>query len=810
MKFRDFIREEKEKHAVLAFGRMNPPTTGHEVLVNKVKEVARQNNASHHVVLSHSQDKAKNPLTPSQKALHARRFFPGTNITLATKEHPNFLTQAQKLHQKGVTHLHMVAGSDRVPEYDKLLKKYNGTHEGALFNFKSIKVHNAGERDPDADDTSGMSASKMRGHAAASNFKEFKKGIPSHVPEHHARELYDHVRRGMGIRENMDFTLPMDEEVAQLLYEGVHDKGIFKAVFLAGGPGSGKDYVLDNTLAGHGLTEINSDKALEFLMDKHGLDKTMPPSEQEKRDYIRGRAKNITELRQRLALLGRNGLIINGTGDDVEKYKKIKERLEEIGYETSMVSVVTDDEVSRQRNIERGQRGGRSVPEEIRKAKWDAVTKARAEMAKMFGDNYVEFDNSQDLRTADPETVKAKKDEMLGIFKRVKSFVETPPSTEKSQAWVAQELSKKDNTLVSDEDAEKHPHPDNESSQQARQLGLTYYGFGRWGKNGEVTHHSVHGQLVAIQKEKIKDVSVPIDGSSQKPPVTVKKVTAKNATMKTESLDHEFESFLTEAVTITVKADTAEEAAKAVKLLSNEPDEQEEVEEEVQDGFSDLTAKQLLTLNQTFGVQAESKDNKKHIFPSEHLLKDSNGKVRVFMMRRAAAAEAHQKGGQVQKSGNGYVVKLKEDTHVTSVNQSVQEKTTTSAGSTVQSGSGTTSSGSLITESRDSGCGCGCGGAEASCQEKGTGKKKTIAEVKASWSKEKAVKESIDKGIEPGLSMATSGENLVRGATKNKPKEKPLEEMQGDETTASIGDQKEDELKKKGISLSSFKKRNYV
>jgi predicted ABC-type ATPase len=183
-------------------------------------------------------------------------------------------------------------------------------------------------------------------------------------------------------------------------------------------------------------------------MDKNNLDKTMPDSEASERNVIRGKAKSITELRQRLALLGRNGLIINGTGDDVEKYKKIKERLEELGYETSMVSVVTADEVSRKRNIERGQRGGRAVPEDIRKEKWDSVTKARVEMAKMFGDNYVEFDNSEDLRTAAPEVVKQKKDEMLDIFKRIKEFVGKPPATPESKEWVANELNKKDTLPV--------------------------------------------------------------------------------------------------------------------------------------------------------------------------------------------------------------------------------------------------------------------------------------------------------------------------------------------------------------------------
>ena len=335
MNFKEFlIRESKDRHAVLAFGRLQPPTTGHEVLVNKVKEVAKQHNAEHHIVLSHSNDAKSNPLTPQQKVRHAKRFFPGTNIRTSDKEAPNFLTQASKLHKSGVTHLHMVAGSDRIPEYKKVLKKYNGTHEGALYNFKKITVHNAGERDPDAEGTAGMSASKMRSHAKAGEFQHFRKGIPSHVPEHHAREMYHDVRKGMQVKEDIN-----DDFADIFLIEGVHDHGIFKAVFLSGGPGSGKDYVLDNTLAGHGLVEMNSDKALEFLMDKEGLDKKMPSSEEEKRNLVRGRAKNITELRQRLAIAGRNGLIINGTGDDIEKTKKIKAKLEELGYDTKMLLV---------------------------------------------------------------------------------------------------------------------------------------------------------------------------------------------------------------------------------------------------------------------------------------------------------------------------------------------------------------------------------------------------------------------------------------------------------------------------------------
>jgi nicotinamide mononucleotide adenylyltransferase len=102
MKFRDFLREQKEKHAVLAFGRMNPITNGHEKLVNKVKDIAAKVGGSHHIVLSHSQDPKKNPLSAAQKVKHASHAFPGTNFTAASKKAPTFFDHAEKLHKQGV------------------------------------------------------------------------------------------------------------------------------------------------------------------------------------------------------------------------------------------------------------------------------------------------------------------------------------------------------------------------------------------------------------------------------------------------------------------------------------------------------------------------------------------------------------------------------------------------------------------------------------------------------------------------------------------------------------------------------------
>ena len=818
MKFRDFILEATEKHAVMAFGRMNPPTTGHAKLVDKVKDVAQKVGGSHHVVLSHSQDSKKNPLSAKDKLKHAKRFFPNTNLSTSDSEHPTFLHHAAKLHQQGVTHLHMVAGSDRADEYKKKLAQYNGKHEGALFNFKKITVHSAGERDPDAEGAEGMSASKMRGHASTGNFKEFKKGIPSHVQPHHAKELYGDVRKHMGIKESVD------ELFEEILEEGVHDKGIFKAVFLAGGPGSGKDYVLDNTLAGHGMTEINSDKALEFLMDKKGLDKTMPASEKIERDVERGKAKNMTELRQRLALHGRNGIIVNGTGDDAEKIKKIKSRLEELGYDTAMIMVNTRDEVSASRNVERGQRGGRSVPETVRKQKWQSVQDSRPELAKLFGDKYVEFDNSEDLRSAKPEIVQAKKEEMLNIYKGVQKFIKTPPKAPQAKDWIGQELEKSDKLPVNTK-VDSMPHSNSGAAQEARQMGLQYYGFGRYGKDGKVTYRSVHDKLQQVKPDEPK-------------------VTPLQAKPTAKKVNEDFENFLKEAVTITIKADTPEEATKAVKLLTSN-EEPEEVEESQDSHFSNPFAQHWLTLGKGMVKEemlteatkpsaldkfraaaaqrekkhdeieakrkeaaAQGKENmsgaidrlEKHLnkeskeIDHKNLLKDHNGKVKTFMLRRSAAKESHINGGVVYKQGKGYVIKIKENEDVESTIKPIQEQRSRSA-------SGSTGASRI---------------SEADCQRQ-AGSNPEISPVKTKItinqirSKKEKVKESIDKGIEPGMSMAAGGESIGRDmGEKIKKRKISVTEMQGDETTASIGDKKEDELKKKGIDLLSFRKRNYA
>ena len=202
LSFNKFLAEEKLKTTVFTSGRMNPPTTGHGKLIDKVKEVAAKYDGDHVVVLSHSQDAKKNPLSPEAKVTHARNLFPGTNIKSSSKEHPTFLHQASELHKSGTQHLVMVAGSDRVKEYKEKLNQYNGqTGAHGHFDFKKITVVSAGARDPDAEGVEGMSASKMREHATTGNYGKFKEGLPGGTKEVHAKQLYNDVRKGMNVKD---------------------------------------------------------------------------------------------------------------------------------------------------------------------------------------------------------------------------------------------------------------------------------------------------------------------------------------------------------------------------------------------------------------------------------------------------------------------------------------------------------------------------------------------------------------------------------------------------------------------------------
>ncbi|CAB4168074.1 Cytidyltransferase-like domain [uncultured Caudovirales phage] len=200
--FKEFLNEEADKHSVITYGRMNPPTSGHLKVIDKVKEVAKKVGGSHAVVVSHSNDPKKNPLTSEQKIKHLKRYSADSNIEASDKEHPTIFHKAEALHKAGTTHLHIVAGSDRVKEYKARFAAVNGKPDKSgkvPFNFKKITVHSAGTRDPDAEGTTGVSGTSMREHAKNNDIHKFRKGVPEHVSDTHAKELMHDVRKGMNV-----------------------------------------------------------------------------------------------------------------------------------------------------------------------------------------------------------------------------------------------------------------------------------------------------------------------------------------------------------------------------------------------------------------------------------------------------------------------------------------------------------------------------------------------------------------------------------------------------------------------------------
>ena len=191
--------EPKEKHHVIAFGRMNPPTAGHEQVVNQLKDTAKKVKGGHTLILSgsHATKDGKNPLSPEQKLHHAKNAFPGTNIEVASKDSPTLLHQASKLHQQGVTHLHFVGGSDRAPMHH-LLQKYNGVEgKHGYYKFKDIQMHSSGERDENAKGVSGISGTKLRELASSGKKEDFHAALSSQMKPEHKDELYHDLRKAM-------------------------------------------------------------------------------------------------------------------------------------------------------------------------------------------------------------------------------------------------------------------------------------------------------------------------------------------------------------------------------------------------------------------------------------------------------------------------------------------------------------------------------------------------------------------------------------------------------------------------------------
>jgi len=177
------------------------------------------------------------------------------------------------------------------------------------------------------------------------------------------------------------------------LQEGLYDPNIFKAFFLAGGPGSGKTFVTRNAFGGTGLRMINSDNAFENALKKNNLSLKMPEDEAEARDIVRARAKATTGNVMDLSIKGRLGMVVDGTGRDYDKIKEQVAQLRQLGYDCYMIFVNTSLDVALERNSKRE----RSVPEYITRKSWEGVQGNIGRFQNLFGmGSMVIVDNSKD------------------------------------------------------------------------------------------------------------------------------------------------------------------------------------------------------------------------------------------------------------------------------------------------------------------------------------------------------------------------------------------------------------------------------
>ena len=209
------------------------------------------------------------------------------------------------------------------------------------------------------------------------------------------------------------------------LQEGINDPNIFKAFFLAGGPGSGKSYVVRQTTGGSGLVIINSDDAFEVLLNKAGLDMKMPDAEFDKREPLRTKAKQITGSRKENAVEGRLGLIIDGTGKEYDKIVKHSTQLKQLGYDTHMIFVNTSLDTAIERNANRP----RTVPTEIVVKSWRDVQSNIGKLSQHFRQNFIVVDNND-----------TKEDVMTPVFKQIKTLLRKKATSPIAKQWIMQQM----------------------------------------------------------------------------------------------------------------------------------------------------------------------------------------------------------------------------------------------------------------------------------------------------------------------------------------------------------------------------------
>jgi len=217
---------EKTKGTLtIAFGRFNPPTTGHEKLLDTVASSSDDND--YMIVPSRSQDKKKNPLDPDTKVAVMQKMFPKHKDKIVNdKNNRTIFDVLKKAHTDGYANVRILGGADRVKEFEKLTGDYNGK----LYNFDNVEVMSAGARDPDSEDVTGMSASKQRKAAAEGDIKAFMKGVPKSLSQKDAEELFKKIRTAMNVKEGFN----MWEIAPKFDWKGLRDNYVQEKIYRVG------------------------------------------------------------------------------------------------------------------------------------------------------------------------------------------------------------------------------------------------------------------------------------------------------------------------------------------------------------------------------------------------------------------------------------------------------------------------------------------------------------------------------------------------------------------------------------------------
>jgi len=290
--FKNYLVEE-EKTVYFTFGRMNPPTIGHEKLLTALSSKAGRN--PYRVYLSQSQDKDKNPLDYKTKIKTVRKFFPkhARSVIMNPKLRTVFEI-VTSLYNEGFKNVAMVVGSDRVNEFDVLLKKYNGTKgRHGFYNFSRIDIQSAGDRDPDAEGVTGMSASKMRAAAKDNDYTSFSQGLPKSVSNAEAKKIFNDVRLGMGLKEQTDFTNTVQFEPVSEEREQYVSGNLFQPGDIVEDKNTKETYAIKYLGANHVIVEdVEERTQRKWLNSIQKVEGTMKPNFERYKNYIQNTPVN--------------------------------------------------------------------------------------------------------------------------------------------------------------------------------------------------------------------------------------------------------------------------------------------------------------------------------------------------------------------------------------------------------------------------------------------------------------------------------------------------------------------------------------